>query len=532
MSFDGRSGTDAKRWSANALAVLIVLVAWCAAVAVRAAEYRTANFVTQAASADLARAIGDRAEQCRKSLAEAWIGQQLPSWARPCPITAKVGDNLGAGGATSFTFDRGEVYGWSMTIQGSLVRILDSVVPHEVMHTIFASHFRAPLPRWADEGACTTIEAASERGRYRDDLVKYLRTNRGIPFDAMLAMREYPADVLPLYAQGYSAAEFLIHHAGRREFIDFLESGLAAGNWRQALADSYGLDSPLAFQESWISWVRAGSPRPDQAEQTSRPIVRTVGFAPDQQPPAGRIRRRWTGRQWQPMGFGASAQPSGNCSGGKCSPGATGPAPNTGMAGPFAPVPVKPRQVAAPAAPPPPAIDLSPYALKTDLAAMEQRLAGQLPGPVDLSNVALKSDIPQLPDLSNLATNDAVGQQIQNVLGQVAGNKQLVDRLASDFAALPNQVQQAQANGVQGGVQLAAEAVKGILQERVTEAGGPIPYGIMALGALGIGTPMGLGFLLAGRSVAKSLRNVSAPGGGQASAQPFPGAGAIGGGGS
>ena len=44
----------------------------------------------------------------------------------------------GAGGATSFVFDRGEVFGWKMNIQGSRERILDSVLPHEVTHTIFA----------------------------------------------------------------------------------------------------------------------------------------------------------------------------------------------------------------------------------------------------------------------------------------------------------------------------------------------------------------------------------------------------------
>ena len=49
-----------------------------------------------------------------------------------------------------------------MNIQGSRERVLDSVVPHEVTHTIFASYFRCPLPRWADEGACTTMEDQSE----------------------------------------------------------------------------------------------------------------------------------------------------------------------------------------------------------------------------------------------------------------------------------------------------------------------------------------------------------------------------------
>lgn len=116
-----------------------------------AAGYRTANFVVEAPSPQLAQKIGDAAEQYRHDLAIEWIGQPLPRWSQPCPITAEVAPTLGAGGATSFVFDRGEVFNWTMTIQGSEERILDSVLPHEVTHTIFASHFRQPLPRWADE---------------------------------------------------------------------------------------------------------------------------------------------------------------------------------------------------------------------------------------------------------------------------------------------------------------------------------------------------------------------------------------------
>ena len=105
----------------------------------------------------------------------------MPTWAEPCPITVQVGDHMGAGGATSFMFERGEVYGWRMTIQGSLERVLDSVLPHEVTHTIFATHFRRPLPRWADEGACTTVEHASERAKQQTMLVDQLRTAEGSP---------------------------------------------------------------------------------------------------------------------------------------------------------------------------------------------------------------------------------------------------------------------------------------------------------------------------------------------------------------
>ena len=91
---------------------------------------------------ELAEEIGKLAEVYRHDLAIEWLGKAMPNWAQPCPIHAQVEPQLGAGGATSFVFDHGEVFGWRMEIQGSHERVLDSVLPHEVTHTIFAT----PLP--------------------------------------------------------------------------------------------------------------------------------------------------------------------------------------------------------------------------------------------------------------------------------------------------------------------------------------------------------------------------------------------------
>ena len=225
-----------------------------------AAGYRTANFTVDAPTPRLAKEIGDAAEYYRDQLAQEWLGKKLPNWAKPCPIKARVAPNLGAGGATSFIFDRGDVFGWRMEIQGSRERILDSVVPHEVTHTIFASHFRQPIPRWADEGACTTVEHRSEINKQENMLIEFLQTRRGIPFSRMFAMKEYPHDVLPLYAQGHSLASFLIAQRGKREFLAFLEDGLADENWIRAVRERYGYGDLLTLQNSWQNWVVQGRP--------------------------------------------------------------------------------------------------------------------------------------------------------------------------------------------------------------------------------------------------------------------------------
>ena len=149
-----------------------------------------------------------------------------------------------------------------MTIQGSEERILDSVLPHEVTHTIFASHFRQPLPRWADEGACTTVEHPVERARQHRLLIEFLRTGRGISFPDMFAMKEYPADVLPLYSQGYSLARYLIERGGRQRYIDFVGNGLASSDWPRSLSQHYGIHDISKLQTIWLEWVKRGCPAP------------------------------------------------------------------------------------------------------------------------------------------------------------------------------------------------------------------------------------------------------------------------------
>lgn len=225
------------------------------------ATYRTPNFVVEAPTSEIAEKVGRAAEHYRGQLAKQWLGKKLPQWYRPCPIRVRVG-RIGAGGATSFSFDRGEVFGWNMRVQGSLERILDSVIPHEVSHTIFACHFRRPLPRWADEGAATLIEHESEQRRQHMVLKQVWDSGRRIPLRQLLSIKEYPRDmrqVLTLYAQGYSLADFLVQAGGRTRYLRFLEDAHRMG-WDRALARHYDVEGVESLEKRWSGWVLAGSP--------------------------------------------------------------------------------------------------------------------------------------------------------------------------------------------------------------------------------------------------------------------------------
>jgi hypothetical protein len=233
----------------------------CGALASLGATYKTPNFIVTAPTAEFAQQVGDAAETYRRELAIEWTGHEMPRWSAPCPIRVTVG-LMGAGGATTFNFERGEVFGWNMTIQGSEERILDSVLPHEINHTIFACYFRRPLPRWADEGAASLIEHDSERMRLRKLHSQVMGTTRKIPLRKLLDMKDYPRDqqqVLTLYAEGHSLADYLIGKSDKATYLRFLNDAHHQG-WDWALKTHFGYGKVESLEKEWDRWVLAGSP--------------------------------------------------------------------------------------------------------------------------------------------------------------------------------------------------------------------------------------------------------------------------------
>jgi hypothetical protein len=196
------------------------------------ATHRTPNFTVEAATPQIAQQVGQYAEHYRREKALLWLGYEMPPWPEPCPLRVKVTMG-GSGGATSFAFDRGQVLGQHMQIEGTLERLLASVLPHEVTHTVFAHHFRQPVPRWADEGGSVLSEDEVERKRH-DNLVRHMINNRrAMPLRRLFALKEYPPDVMVLYAQGYSVTDFLVGRSSRPKFLNFVADGLRAG-WDRA----------------------------------------------------------------------------------------------------------------------------------------------------------------------------------------------------------------------------------------------------------------------------------------------------------
>jgi hypothetical protein len=78
----------------------------------------------------------------------------------------------------------------------------------------------------------------------------------------MFAMKEYPRDILPLYAQGHSLATFLIAQGGKQKYLKFVGAGLRGDEWGRATSEFYGFENLGALQKSWLDWVRHGSRLP------------------------------------------------------------------------------------------------------------------------------------------------------------------------------------------------------------------------------------------------------------------------------
>ena len=237
---------------------LLILIG---ALASMGAQHRTPNFLVHAPTPQIAQQIGQYAEHYRREKAVLWLGREMPPWSQPCPLHVQVGME-GPSGATSFHFGQGQVLSMKMEIQGPLDRLLASVLPHEITHTVFAHHFRQPVPRWADEGGSVLSEDDIERDRHDKLTRSILNQGKQIPLRRLFSLKEYPREVMCLYAQGYSMADYLVKRSDRRTFLAFVGHGMHSG-WDHASQSFYGHRTVEELEEAWLKHLRDSKHQPD-----------------------------------------------------------------------------------------------------------------------------------------------------------------------------------------------------------------------------------------------------------------------------
>jgi|GEM_PF-3003043 len=250
------------------------------------ASFRGPNFVVHAPTAVMARVVAAEAEYHRRTFALKWLGQELPKWAEPCVIHVKK--DLANGGMSTFTFGKdkaGEpaLASAEMHLRGEFMQILTISLPHEVMHTVLASHFGKPLPRWADEGIALLAESDEELAVHDARVRELLNAGRGIRLKVLFRMTEYPKDLIVLYAQGHSLVRFLTNRPipeglpalkdlpvlgrlfqlpgedGQRRLLAFIHLGMQDNtreSWTKAVKVVYGFESIDDLEDAWLAWLK------------------------------------------------------------------------------------------------------------------------------------------------------------------------------------------------------------------------------------------------------------------------------------
>lgn len=233
----------------KAVAIVLLMPSLCAA----------ANFRVFCHDRALGTAIATAAERLRDDLSYTWFGERMPEWPEPCIV--QVDNSPAERGSTTYKMNRGVPTQMLMSISGPPYRIMDSILPHEILHTVFASHLGV-IPRWANEGACSNIEALDSRNELRHNGFR-----RVMPLATLFRLDEYPRDMTQFYAQSDVICDFLLEHGGKRNFTAWLQAGTESKSqtgrpeFTRVLFQHYGYANDTDLEAAWLDWVRAGAPR-------------------------------------------------------------------------------------------------------------------------------------------------------------------------------------------------------------------------------------------------------------------------------
>src|SRR5262249_16855750 len=126
-----------------------------------------------------------------------------------------------------------------------------------------------PLPRWADEGGAVLSEDDVERNRHDQMVRQILNAGRAIPLRRLLVLKEYPSEVMALYAEGYSVTNFLVSKSSRPAFLNFVAEGMRGG-WDAALQKHYQMRNVEELEQAWLTQLRNPKKQPVQLADNTR----------------------------------------------------------------------------------------------------------------------------------------------------------------------------------------------------------------------------------------------------------------------
>jgi hypothetical protein len=99
-----------------------------------------------------------------------------------------------------------------------------------------------------------------------------------IPLRRLFALREYPGDVMVLYAEGFSVANFLVSNSNKPTFLRFVAAGMQSG-WDNAVRSYYRYSSVEDLEEAWLQHLRATKRQPPTILAQNGATEKTVDAA-------------------------------------------------------------------------------------------------------------------------------------------------------------------------------------------------------------------------------------------------------------
>ncbi len=286
---------------------------------VAAYTHRTANFVVEAPTEAVARALGEEFERQRKAAAVEWLGTELPVWKTPVAVRVEAhpsGDYLS--GTIRFSAVPGAEI--ESGISGRLDVLLNRDARRWPTQYVLMTQSRGYLPRWAEDAVARLDDPDAERQTAVGGARRQLEDGSALRLAALFKMKAPPPGT-PTADQSFAVARFLLERAPDRRVAVFeggsiglldappaLAPGQSAakhglftfmligahGHWEIAAKDVYGFASLDEMERAWISWVRAqpGPPaRPADPLRIPAGDARPLPAAPKAATPAPHTHR-------------------------------------------------------------------------------------------------------------------------------------------------------------------------------------------------------------------------------------------------
>lgn len=201
------------------------------------------------ASNELAGRLIRRAEQLRKEIAEAWLGDELPAGVGKTTINVSFSHTKNSGLTWARENSRkSHMLYLTMTDEESM----DTTLAHEMVHVVLATQFPGTkrLPAWIEEGIASRYDD-DVRIKKRKQIIGWFLSTSNWPriHDVVLAENISPDDPAS-YATSTTLVDYLLSRKDRKTLLAFA-SDCARRDIKASLQKHYGIRDMDELQLRW-----------------------------------------------------------------------------------------------------------------------------------------------------------------------------------------------------------------------------------------------------------------------------------------